>query len=75
MIINGSPTNEFKISKCVRQGNPFAPLLFMIAREGLNVALEAVRDKGLFKGVQIPNGGPILSHLFYVDDTIFIGEW
>lgn len=75
VIINGSPMKEFKISKCIRQGNPFSPLLFMIAREGLNVTVEAVKDKGLFKGVQIRNGGPILSELFYVDDTIFIDEW
>lgn len=30
---------------------------------GLNAALEAACDKEKLKGFQIPNGGPILSHL------------
>lgn len=73
--VDGSPTNEFKISKGVRQGDPLSPFLLIIAMEALNAAIEAAKDKGLFKGVQIPNGDPILSHLFYVDDALFVGEW
>lgn len=46
IIINGSPTKEFKISKGVRQGDPFSPFLFIIATEGLNVAMEAASEKG-----------------------------
>ncbi|KAL4565722.1 hypothetical protein LXL04_029825 [Taraxacum kok-saghyz] len=74
VIINGSPTNEFKISKGVRQGDPLSPFLFIIAMEDLNVAMETARDKGLFEGVHIPNG-PTLTHLFYADDALFVGEW
>ncbi|KAI3751226.1 hypothetical protein L2E82_22274 [Cichorium intybus] len=75
VIINGSPTDEFEISKGVRQGDPLSPFLFIIAMEGLNVALQEARDKGLFKGVQLPNDGPCISHLFYADDALFVGEW
>ncbi|XP_021986296.1 uncharacterized protein LOC110882627 [Helianthus annuus] len=32
-------------------------------------------DSGLFQGVQLPNGGPIISHLCYADDVLFVGEW
>ncbi|KAI3509571.1 hypothetical protein L1887_24947 [Cichorium endivia] len=75
VLINGSPTEEFAISKGVRQGDPLSPFLFIIAMEGLNVALQEARDKGLFKGLQLPNGGPCVSHLFYADDALFVGEW
>nr|KAJ0210922.1 hypothetical protein LSAT_V11C400217930 [Lactuca sativa] len=74
VIINGSPTKEFEVSKGVRQGDPLSPFLFIIAMEGINVALEAARDKGIFKGIQIPNNGPILSHLFYADDALFVAK-
>ncbi|XP_023735630.1 uncharacterized mitochondrial protein AtMg01250-like [Lactuca sativa] len=73
VIINGSPTKEFSITNGVRQGDPLSPYLYIIAMEGLNVALKSACDKG--KGVQIPGNGPTLSHLFYADDALFIGEW
>lgn len=75
VLINGSPTCEFGISKGVRQGDPLSPFLFIIAMEGLNVVLEAAKVNGIFKGIQIPNHGPTLSHLFYADDALFVGEW
>ena len=43
--------------------------------EGLNVALEAARDQRIFKGIDITYGGLTISHLFYVDDALFVGEW
>ena len=43
--------------------------------EGLNVALEFACEKWIFKGIQIPRNGPTISHLFYADDALFIGEW
>ncbi|XP_076945693.1 uncharacterized protein LOC143616874 [Bidens hawaiensis] len=30
---------------------------------------------GLFEGIKLPNGGPMVSHLFFADDATFIGEW
>ncbi|XP_021980836.1 uncharacterized protein LOC110876986 [Helianthus annuus] len=32
-------------------------------------------EVGAISGVQLPNGGPTLSHLFYADDALIIGEW
>ncbi|XP_021991187.1 uncharacterized protein LOC110887939 [Helianthus annuus] len=32
-------------------------------------------DLGLVEGVSLPNNGPILSHLFFVDDAFVFGEW
>ena len=39
------------------------------------MAMKAAISKGLFKGVNIPNCDQILSHLFYADDALFMGEW
>lgn len=69
VLVNGSPTEEFFISKGVSQGNPLSPFLFIISMEGLNVALKSA----VKKGIQIPGNGPLISHLFYMDDTLFFG--
>ena len=52
-----------------------APFLFIIAVEGLNSIMKEAVEKGVFHGCKLPNGGPTISHLQYVDDTVFIGDW
>nr|KAJ0206565.1 hypothetical protein LSAT_V11C500248820 [Lactuca sativa] len=73
VLINGFPTKEVSITKGVRQGDPPSPYLFIIAMEGLSVAIKSACDKGIFKGIQISGNGPSLSHLFYADDVFAIG--
>ncbi|GJW73644.1 RNA-directed DNA polymerase, eukaryota, reverse transcriptase zinc-binding domain protein [Tanacetum coccineum] len=36
VLINVSPTNEFEISRGLRQSNPLSPFLFILAMEGLH---------------------------------------
>nr|KAJ0223744.1 hypothetical protein LSAT_V11C200058470 [Lactuca sativa] len=75
LIINESPTKEFPMSKGVRQGDPLSPFLFIIAIEGLNLAIKTVVEKDMFDGIKFPNSNMCLSHLFYADDALFIREW
>lgn len=49
VIVNGTPTEEFDITKGVRQGDPLSPFLFIIAMEGLNVVMKTAREKGIFE--------------------------
>ncbi|KAJ9562069.1 hypothetical protein OSB04_007229 [Centaurea solstitialis] len=75
VLVNGSPSHEFSMFRGIRQGDPLAPFLFLIAAEGLNVALLEAIDGNVFQGINLPHGGPIISHLQYADDAIFIGNW
>ena len=59
----------------IRQGDPLAPFLFIIAMEALNVSMIQACRMGVFEGVQLPNNGPLLSHMFYADDALFVGSW
>lgn len=43
--------------------------------KGVNVAVKSTCENYLFRGIKIPNGGPSISHLFYAEDAIFVGEW
>ncbi|GFZ09150.1 hypothetical protein Acr_20g0009580 [Actinidia rufa] len=40
VLVNGSPTEEFKMHKGLRQGDPLSLLLFIATAEGLNVFLK-----------------------------------
>ncbi|GJZ80890.1 RNA-directed DNA polymerase, eukaryota [Tanacetum coccineum] len=74
ILVNGSPTAEFKFHKGLKQGDPLSPFLFILVMESLHFSFNQVLDAGLFKGVRIDNSLS-LSHLFYADDAVFIGKW
>ncbi|XP_071714226.1 uncharacterized protein [Rutidosis leptorrhynchoides] len=75
ILVNGSPTSEFKLERGVRQGDPLSPFLFIIAAEGLNVLTKRAVLTKRFLGVEIGSEKILISHLQYADDTIFFGEW
>ncbi|XP_071694441.1 uncharacterized mitochondrial protein AtMg01250-like [Rutidosis leptorrhynchoides] len=75
VLVNGSPTNEFKLERGIRQGDPLSSFLFIITAEGLNVLTKKTIEGGLYKGVEIGADKVLLSYLQYADDTIFLGEW
>ncbi|CAM8948389.1 unnamed protein product [Rhodiola kirilowii] len=55
----------------LRQGDPLSPYLFLLCSEWLSSKLEAdTRDRRL-RGVRICRGAPVVSHLFFADDSIF----
>lgn len=75
VLVNGSPSGEFKMEKGLRQGDPLAPFLFLIVAQVLNGLFMNVVTLGKFKGVRV--GKEVVeevSMLQFVDDTIFMGE-
>lgn len=69
VLINGSPTKEFKMQKGLRQGNPLSPLLFNLVAEILHLLLLKAENIGLISGIKLGSGST-LSHLQFADDTI-----
>ncbi|XP_071697590.1 uncharacterized mitochondrial protein AtMg01250-like [Rutidosis leptorrhynchoides] len=75
ILVNGSPTEEFKLGRGVRQGDPLSPFLFILAAEGLNALNKTSVSRNKFSGVEIGCDKIVISHLQYADDTIFFGKW
>lgn len=75
ILVNGSPTEEFYMTRGVRQGDSLSHFLFILAAEGLNILVREAVDKGIFTGVKVGVNEVSISHLQYADDTIFFGEW
>nr|GEV31949.1 RNA-directed DNA polymerase, eukaryota [Tanacetum cinerariifolium] len=74
ILVNGSPTSEFPFYCGLKQGDHLAPFLFILIMEILHISFTRVVKDGLFKGIQLP-GSVFISHIFYADDAMFIGEW
>ncbi|KAJ9557554.1 LOW QUALITY PROTEIN: hypothetical protein OSB04_012168 [Centaurea solstitialis] len=70
VIVNSSPTNEFPMERGLRQGDPLASLLFLVA-ECLHIMVDEPIVKGLYKRVKVGKGEVVISHLQYVEDVIF----
>ncbi|KAJ0589790.1 putative RNA-directed DNA polymerase [Helianthus annuus] len=75
VLVNGAPTFEFECFKGMRQGDPLSPFLFVIVMEALSSMIRRACNLEIVKGVSLPNGGPVVSHLFYADDAVILGEW
>lgn len=72
VLVNGSPSGEFRMEREIHQGDPLSPFLFLVAAEGLNALVRRATRSGTLKGATIGQDKVELSHLHYADDTIFI---
>ncbi|GAU46303.1 hypothetical protein TSUD_283280 [Trifolium subterraneum] len=73
ILVNGSPTEDFKVERGLRQGDPLSPFLFLIVAEGLTRLMKRAVEIGKFKGHQIRNNIQF-QILQFADDTILMGE-
>nr|GEX71438.1 RNA-directed DNA polymerase, eukaryota [Tanacetum cinerariifolium] len=74
VIVNGSPMEEFQFYKGFKQGDPLSSFLFILVMKSLHISFQRVMDVGLFKGIELAPSLN-LSHMFYADDAIFMGQW
>jgi len=72
VLVNGSPTREFKPKKGLRQGDPLGLFLFLIPVEGLSGVVREAKKNVLLDGLKIGRDKIGVSVLQFPDDTIFM---
>ncbi|GMI69299.1 hypothetical protein HRI_000599200 [Hibiscus trionum] len=72
ILVNGSPTEAFNITRGLRQECSLSPLLFNIVGEALNLMLPKAVSRGIFNGINVGNRDQHLeiSHLQFADDLL-----
>ena len=70
VIINGAIHGSIFPTRGLRQGDPLSPYLFLLCADGFSSLInEAVRNQGLSR-ISICRGCPLVSHLFFADDSL-----
>lgn len=73
VLINGSPSKEFKVSKGLRQGDPLSPFLFVLVSEGLTGLVKKSILLDEFQSFNL-NENCKVDALQFADDTLLVGE-
>jgi len=74
VLVNGSPTEEFKPTRGLRQGDPLAPFLFLVVAEGLAGLVRQANKANLFSSIKIGREEVELCILQFANDTLFLSE-
>ncbi|XP_071709092.1 uncharacterized protein [Rutidosis leptorrhynchoides] len=75
VLINGCPISEFSLEKGLCQGNPLSPFLFIKVMKALNITINEAAICNKFKGISMGHEELKTTHLQYVDDALFFGDW
>ncbi|XP_058732909.1 uncharacterized protein LOC131604490 [Vicia villosa] len=73
VLVNGSPTREFSVTRGLRKGDPLSPFLFLLVAEGFEEMVKVASSLGDFKGFSLDDHNHF-ELLQFADDTILIGE-
>jgi hypothetical protein len=70
VLFNGSPKEEFRPSRGIRQGDPISPYLFLLAAEGLSCLLKSSDRSSTLSGLRVASTAPAVNHLLFADDSL-----
>ncbi|WP_420914570.1 reverse transcriptase domain-containing protein [Candidatus Phytoplasma australasiaticum] len=71
ILINGKPRGNIKATRGLRQGDPLSPFPFLLIVDSLSRMVWRSLEGGIIEGFEVGREKVALSHLQFVDDTIF----
>ncbi|XP_074296243.1 uncharacterized protein LOC141624234 [Silene latifolia] len=71
VLINGTAKEVFKPERGLRQGDPLSPYLFILCAEVLSSLVRRAVESNTLRGFRIATNAPLITHLFFADDSIF----
>ncbi|CAN1250765.1 Putative ribonuclease H protein At1g65750 [Linum perenne] len=74
VLLNGHPSDTFKPTRGIRQGDPISPFLFILLTNSLSFLIDKGLREGRLKGMKINERCPTLTHVLFADDTIIFGD-
>lgn len=74
VLWNGEKVAPFEVGRGLRQGDPLAPYLFILAMEVLSWEIQEEVRKGTWAPFKASRGGTGVSHLFFADDLMLFSE-
>ncbi|KAK2649202.1 hypothetical protein Ddye_016691 [Dipteronia dyeriana] len=70
-LINGIVCGFVRLSRGLHQGDPMSLYLYLLVTEGLSNLLRVEVEQGFCRGFRCDRSGPVISHLFFADDSLF----
>ncbi|XP_019163545.1 PREDICTED: uncharacterized protein LOC109159892 [Ipomoea nil] len=74
ILWNGGKLPAFTPERGLRQGDPLAPYLFILAMEKLSMKIQLEINERRWKPIVMNRGGTAVSHLFFADDLMLFGD-
>jgi len=74
ILVNGSPSKEFKPTRGLRKGNPIASFLFLIVAQGLSGLVNQAARKELFSRPKVGAKNVEAKLLQFADDPLILCE-
>ena len=70
VIINGTVNGCIHPTRGLRQGDPLSPYLFILCADGFSSLIKDVARNQVLSGISICRGFPMVSHLFFANDSL-----